>query len=320
MAKRWMATACLATLLVAGCGGDPGSETALWWAPIVNGEITEDYPAVIALILKDSLAGAGALCSGTIVNDEWMLTAAHCPLMAEDEGGFSADYSAIYVGPDFLDGDVTTLRFDEWYAHPDYNGIADDAAVFHLEEPSPVEGIPINRFQFDETFVDETCVFVGFGTNESGTVDGLKRQADIDVTGVFPTAFYYYDAVTMTDHGDSGGPALYDFGEGMRVTGITSWGVADYGVSTRVDDVAEWIDGYTGGDSPAWTDDDDDTAGDDDTDAGDDDTDAGDDDDDGEGDGCACAQAAGAPSGTAALAALALAGATLSGRRFRRRR
>jgi secreted trypsin-like serine protease len=290
-----------------GCGDAGRRQLDIAWAPIVNGEITEDYPAVIALYMKGSVAGAGSLCSGTIINDEWVLTAAHCPLTAEDAGGFSEEYSTIFVGDDFLSSESLELSFDEWYAHPGYNGVSEDVAVFHLAEPSPVEGIPINRYGFDETLAGESCLFVGFGTNEDGTVDGLKRETEIEVTGVLPTVFYYYDSYTMTDHGDSGGPALYDFGEGQRVVGVTSWGFADYGVSTRPDDVADWIDDYTGGDSPVWTDDDDDTTGDDDDSAvGDDDT-AGDDDDDNGGDGCSCSAAGGSSRCLPALLVLAAA-------------
>ena len=91
----------------------------------------------------------------------------------------------------------------------------------------------------------------------------------------------------MTSNGDSGGPALYDFGEGLRVAGVTSWGGDTYGVSTRPDWEIDWIDSYTGGDSQPWADDDDDDD-DDDTTAADDDDDL----DDDENSDCSCSSSA----------------------------
>ena len=283
MLRQDLSIGCGVLLFVAGACGPPDDLGELD-AAIVGGEITEDYPEVVAIELQVAGSDATGLCSGTLITDEWVLTAAHCLDGLDAVAvGFGSHREALDL----------VVAVAAQYLHPEFEQVgvfSNDLGLVQLAEPVEIVPAAVNRAPFHDDMVGEPLTFVGWGRHEIGEpTDGYKRVAEIPLFSYQDHDFSYLDEGAMPNQGDSGGPAFYDFGEGPGVAGVMSFGetgTGSMGVSTRVDLLADWIEEYTGELPGADTDDDDSAAGDDDTAAPDDD------DDDsasggGEG-GCAC--------------------------------
>ena len=208
-------------------------------------------------------------CSGTLIGEDWIMTAAHC---AVSRGRTKkANTFGIYVGDDPSLDLVSHLYYvDAVYVHASYSGtsLTNDIALLHLStgitEVSPVAYLPsaeaLTSADVGVTYLNHA----GFGYDETRSY-GDKLQVDVllggfgcTVTGcgsagVAATQISYSQDNGATGigpcNGDSGGPAFVTRASGTYVAGITSYGDSGcdvYGVSTRVDAFGTWINGYTG--------------------------------------------------------------------------
>jgi secreted trypsin-like serine protease len=232
----------VAAVLLTGCtAGSAPTQRQL--QGIVGGEETTEWPEVVALILGEGTI----LCTGTLIAPDVILTAAHCGVV-----GVPGDVA--YFGSSiFEEGEVVEIAAIE--NHPDYDeeNPRHDLAIAFLAEESDVVPAQIDTRSLDSTWTGTTMHAVGFGNEDSytGETGGIKRETDVDISGVDTHILYHETPGQNTCSGDSGGPLFVEEGEGWVQVAVASFVYPidtheDYcsggGGDVRLDTHLEWIE------------------------------------------------------------------------------
>lgn len=248
---------------------------------VVGGEDTDitQYPWQVAIVFSGSDAYNSMHCGGSIINESWILTAAHC----SDDGAMTVIVGATDL-TDTSDAQIISIR--QWHAHPDYVDLGaaqgdevtfdNDIALVELSTPIDFAACgsrcasiePLTTSNEDNVASPSTLAYIsGWGNTASNAeatdvFPSILQQTDLNILDCTQSPSLYTTAdvtermmcAAISDFthdscsGDSGGALVVanSEGTGFLQAGIVSWGVGcavtNYpGVYTRVSKFSRWI-------------------------------------------------------------------------------
>lgn len=229
-----------------------------------------EYPWQVALVsATQPNPDFGQYCGGSLIDTEWVLTAAHC---VSDKVNNPASIDIVLGINNLSDGPTTgsqgqRIAVDKVIPFPGYDGSTfdSDLALLHLATPASLSATvaliglagPGDSALFEP---GDIATVTGWGdTSWGGSPSNALLEVAVPIVSNTTCNASYPGAITAnmvcaglaaggkdSCQGDSGGPLIVPNGQSWLQAGIVSWGDICafpnmYGVYTRVSQFKSWI-------------------------------------------------------------------------------
>ncbi|NXN27413.1 CTRL protease, partial [Nycticryphes semicollaris] len=241
-----------------GCGVPAISPLVQYSERIINGHnaVPGSWPWQVSLQTRSGFH----FCGGSLINEEWVVTAAHCEFNPYAHVVVLGEYD-LTSNSEYLQ--VKSVSRAITYPYWDPNTFHNDITLLRLSSPaqlgprvSPVCLAPANLALPSNL----QCVTTGWGRISTASQDMAPRlqQVVLPLISQSVCTQYWHNMITSSMicaggvgasscQGDSGGPLVFQNGNVWTLIGIVSWGNSQCNVHTpaiytRVSQFRHWIE------------------------------------------------------------------------------